>query len=202
MEEPTIVLALDDSSPTLENTINLIQQSLTTMKTQITTFQQQLKLLEKTLKVDSKKKKVNVAQTQVVPQTLKTQVVTQTPQATAVAQTPQAQAVVQQAPAVATKKAAPKKTQKKITGFCSTTELLTDELCIFMKLDLKSRSDRVTVTNYILNYIRTSNLQDAAESKNINADNNLKQLFKLRPEDHLTYFNIQKYIGNLFITAV
>jgi hypothetical protein len=194
MEEPTIVLTLDDSSPTLENTINLIQQSLTTMKTQITTFQQQLKLLEKTLKVDSKKKKVKEqTPVEVVTQTLKTQ---------AVQQTPQAQAVVQQTQVVATKKAAPKKTQKKITGFCSTTELLTDELCIFMKLDLKSRSDRVTVTNYILNYIRTSNLQDAAESKNINADNNLKQLFKLRPEDHLTYFNIQKYIGNLFITAV
>ena len=192
MEEPTIVLALDDSSPTLENTINLIQQSLTTMKTQITTFQQQLKLLEKTLKVDAKKKKVK--------EQAPLEVVTQAP---LVAQTPQAQAAqAQKTPVVATKKAAPKKTQKKITGFCSTTELLTDELCIFMKLDLKSRSDRSTVTNYILNYIRTSNLQDAAESKNINADNNLKQLFKLRPEDHLTYFNIQKYIGNLFITAV
>lgn len=89
------------------------------------------------------------------------------------------------------------KKQRKITGFC-VKEPLSAELCVFMQLEPQSTSSRTTVSSFIMNYIRTQKLQDTTEPKNIKADASLQSLFKLRDEDQLTYFNIQKYIGQLF----
>jgi hypothetical protein len=157
----------------IETTFNSIQEGLTSLKTQIATLQQELKLLEKNLNVSVS------AATQATHVSVSAATISAATQAT-----PQ------------TKPPAEKK-QRKITGFC-VQEPLSAELCVFMQLEPQSTSSRTTVSTFIMNYIRTQKLQDTTEPKNINADASLQSLFKLRAEDQLTYFNIQKYIGQQF----
>jgi chromatin remodeling complex protein RSC6 len=163
-----------------EITFDMVQQGLTAMKAQIATMQQQLRALEKAAKV-VKKEEVKKGTSS-----------TATASASSIASassTTIASAIVS---AVADKK------QKKISGFC-VQEPLSAELCEFMKLPPNSKSSRTTVSTAILNYIRTNKLQDATVRKIIKADASLKTLFKLRDDEELTYFNIQKYINQLFV---
>ena len=92
------------------------------------------------------------------------------------------------------------KKQKKITGFCI-NETLSPELCEFMKLPPNSTSSRIDISAAILGYIRKNKLQDLTDRKNIKADNLLRVLFKLRDDELLTYFNIQRYISALVLKS-
>ena len=53
---------------------------------------------------------------------------------------------------------------------------------------------RTEVTREITTYIRNNNLQDPQNKRRILADFRLKELFKLKPNDELTYFNLQKFL--------
>ena len=58
---------------------------------------------------------------------------------------------------------------------------------------------RTEVTREITTYIRNNNLQDPQNKRIILADLKLKELLKLKPNDELTYFNLQRYIGPHFV---
>ena len=53
---------------------------------------------------------------------------------------------------------------------------------------------RSEITQAIIKYIRDNNLQDSKNKRNINPDEKLKMLFKLKPGDEVTYFNCQRYL--------
>ena len=72
----------------------------------------------------------------------------------------------------------------------------TDKLCEFMDISYISNLE---VTRYILYYIELNNLQSKVNKKYIILDNKLKNLFDIQDNYEITYFNIQKYIKNLFI---
>ena len=54
---------------------------------------------------------------------------------------------------------------------------------------------RTEITRAINKYIRENGLQDIKNKRNINPDEKLSMLFKLTPDDELTYFNIQRYLS-------
>ena len=58
---------------------------------------------------------------------------------------------------------------------------------------------RTQVTREINAYIRNNNLQDSVNGRRILADLKLKELLKLKPNDELTYFNLQRYITPHFV---
>ena len=98
------------------------------------------------------------------------------------------------------KKANKKKTnnQSKKSGFASPL-MISEELRTFMGLEPDKKIPRTEVTQYLINYINENNLQDSEKKQHINPDNTLQELLKLKKEEHLTYFNIQKYMNQHFI---
>jgi hypothetical protein len=88
--------------------------------------------------------------------------------------------------------------QPKIVGF-DIQEKITNELCAFMQLPNESTSTRNNVTTYMTEYIRKNNLQDMTDRKQIQLNDELAALFKLKITDNITYFNIHKHISSLFI---
>jgi hypothetical protein len=60
---------------------------------------------------------------------------------------------------------------------------------------------RTEVSKEINAYIRTNGLQDPANGRKINADTKLSTLLKLKKEDELTYFNLQRYMKHHFIKS-
>ena len=60
---------------------------------------------------------------------------------------------------------------------------------------------RTQVTREINGYIRAHKLQDPKNGRHILADAKLKKLLKLKKEDNLTYFNLQKYMSPHFAKA-
>ena len=57
---------------------------------------------------------------------------------------------------------------------------------------------RTEVTREITTYIRNNNLQDPKNQRRILADFKLKELFKLKPNDEVTYFNLPRFISPHF----
>jgi chromatin remodeling complex protein RSC6 len=98
------------------------------------------------------------------------------------------------------KKEADKKKNKlprKPSGFAKPS-LITDELCVFMKLPSQSEVARTEVTQYIIKYIREHNLQHVDNRKIITPDSALKVLLGSKDEDEVTYFNLQKFMNKHF----
>ena len=60
---------------------------------------------------------------------------------------------------------------------------------------------RTEVTKEINKYIRANNLQDKDNGRKINPDAALSKLLKLKKEDELTYFNLQRYMSPHFAKA-
>lgn len=86
------------------------------------------------------------------------------------------------------------------SGFVKPTRI-SDELANFLGKDLGSEMARTEVTRDINKYIRTNNLQDAANGRKINPDAKLASLLKLKKSDELTYFNLQRYMSPHFAKA-
>jgi chromatin remodeling complex protein RSC6 len=61
---------------------------------------------------------------------------------------------------------------------------------------------RTEVTRDINKYIRTNNLQDKENGRKINPDAKLASLLKLKKNDELTYFNLQRYMSPHFAKAI
>jgi len=73
---------------------------------------------------------------------------------------------------------------------------ISPELAHFIKVDVNDVITRVQITKKICEYIKENDLQNPKDRREIVADKNLKQLFKLtdNEETPLTYYSIQKLI--------
>lgn len=87
------------------------------------------------------------------------------------------------------------------SGFVKPTKI-SDELAAFLGKPSGTEMARTEVTREINVYIRSNNLQDASNGRQINANPALAALLKLKEGDALTYFNLQKYMSGHFIKAV
>jgi hypothetical protein len=90
--------------------------------------------------------------------------------------------------------------ERKPSGFTKPT-LISDELAVFLDKPLGTIMARTQVTSELTKYIRTNNLKDVNNGRNINADEKLAKLLNLTAEDKLTYFNLQYYIKHHFPKA-
>jgi len=88
-------------------------------------------------------------------------------------------------------------TNKQPMKFVKPTKI-TDELADFLGKPHGIEIARTQVTREINNYIRTHNLQNSANGRNIDPDEKLSALFKIPTGENLTYFNIQKYMSPHF----
>lgn len=86
------------------------------------------------------------------------------------------------------------------SGFVRPT-LISDELAAFLEKSRGTEMARTEVSKEINKYIRSNNLQDKDNGRQINADAKLKALLKLNAGDVLTYFNLQRYMKHHFIKA-
>ena len=86
------------------------------------------------------------------------------------------------------------------SGFVKPTRI-SDELSTFLAKPVGSEMARTEVTREINKYIRTHNLQDKENGRKINPDAKLASLLKLKKNDELTYFNLQKYMSPHFAKA-
>ncbi len=86
------------------------------------------------------------------------------------------------------------------SGFVKPTKI-SDELAAFLGKPLGTEMARTDVTREINGYIRSNNLQDTANGRQINANAALSTLLKLKEGEVLTYFNLQKFMSVHFIKA-
>jgi upstream activation factor subunit UAF30 len=86
------------------------------------------------------------------------------------------------------------------SGFVKPTRI-SDELAKFLEKPAGSEMARTEVTRDINKYIRTNNLQDAKNGRKINPDAKLATLLKIKKNDELTYFNLQRYMSPHFAKA-
>ncbi len=86
------------------------------------------------------------------------------------------------------------------SGFVKPTKI-SAELAAFLGKPAGTEMARTDVTREINVYIRSNNLQDSANGRQINANPALASLLKLKEGDVLTYFNLQKYMSVHFIKA-
>jgi hypothetical protein len=83
------------------------------------------------------------------------------------------------------------------SGFVKPT-LISEELASFLGKTVGTEMARTEVTREINAYIRKHNLQDKDNGRKINPDAGLTSLLKLKTEDELTYFNLQRYMSPHF----
>ena len=91
-----------------------------------------------------------------------------------------------------------KKGNRKASGFAVPTKISND-LCKFMGKPEGSEMARTEVTKYIIQYIKNNKLPDKKNKKIIKPDSAPKSLLDLKPEDEVTYFNLQKYMNKHFV---
>jgi len=72
---------------------------------------------------------------------------------------------------------------------------VSNELCGFLDIQEDELIARTTVTKLVHDYIKGQNLKDEKDGRIIRADEKLRGLLKLKVEDELTFFNLQKYLN-------
>lgn len=90
-----------------------------------------------------------------------------------------------------------RKGNRQPSGFVKPT-LVTDELATFLGKPSGTEMARTEVTREINKYIRSNDLQDKDNGRKINPDAALSKLLRLKKEDELTYFNLQRYMSPHF----
>ena len=86
------------------------------------------------------------------------------------------------------------------SGFVKPTRI-TEELAKFLNKPLGSEMARTEVTREINHYIKEHKLQDKLNGRKIIPDAPLTALLKLKKNDELTYFNLQRYMSPHFEKA-
>jgi hypothetical protein len=89
------------------------------------------------------------------------------------------------------------KGNRKPSGFAKPTAV-SDELCLFMNKEIGSEVARTEVTQYIIKYISTHNLQNPENRRIIHPDECLKVLLNIKEGDEVTYFNLQRFMNTHF----
>jgi chromatin remodeling complex protein RSC6 len=93
------------------------------------------------------------------------------------------------------------------SGFVKPTKI-SDELATFLGKEPGTLMARTDVTKQITAYIRSNSLQDKANGRLILADEKLKKLLNYDekaitdPAQHLSYFNLQRYLSGHFEKTV
>lgn len=87
------------------------------------------------------------------------------------------------------------------SGFVKPT-LISSELASFLGKTQGTEMARTEVTREINAYIRANSLQDKTNGRKINADSKLSSLLKLKADEELTYFNLQRYMSPHFQKTV
>ena len=82
-------------------------------------------------------------------------------------------------------------------GFIKPT-LISDELAKFLGKPTGEMMPRTAVTKEITSYIKANNLQDPSNGRTILPDAALAKLLKIKKDDTLTYFNLQRYMAPHF----
>lgn len=91
---------------------------------------------------------------------------------------------------------------RKPSGFAKPTRI-SDELAQFLGKTVGTEMARTDVSKEISNYIKTHNLNDAANKRIIHPDAKLSTLLKYKKGDkQLTYFNLQTFLKHHFVKAV
>jgi upstream activation factor subunit UAF30 len=86
------------------------------------------------------------------------------------------------------------------SGFVKPTKI-SSELATFLGKAKGTEMARTAVTREINSYIREHKLQDPKNGRRILADAKLRKLLKLKKDDELTYFNLQRYMSPHFAKA-
>lgn len=86
------------------------------------------------------------------------------------------------------------------SGFVKPTKISV-ELATFLGKAKGTEMARTEVTREINSYIRQHKLQDPTNGRRILADSKLRKLLKLKKDDELTYFNLQRYMSPHFAKA-
>lgn len=76
--------------------------------------------------------------------------------------------------------------------------LISEELANFLGKPLGTEMARTSVTKEINQYIKEKSLGDKSNGRHIIPDEALTSLLKLKPEDELTYFNLQRFMSHHF----
>ena len=100
----------------------------------------------------------------------------------------------------ASKKRARRTGNRAPSGFVKPTKI-SSELASFLGKPKGTEMARTEVTREINSYIRAHKLQDPANGRRILADAKLRKLLKLKKDDELTYFNLQRYMSPHFAKA-
>lgn len=101
----------------------------------------------------------------------------------------------------ASKKRARKSGNRAPSGFVKPTKI-SKELAKFLGKPHGIEMARTEVTREINTYIRAHKLQDPKNGRRILADSKLRTLLKLKKEDELTYFNLQRFMSPHFAKSV
>lgn len=88
-------------------------------------------------------------------------------------------------------------TNRKPSGFVKPA-LISTELATFLGKPEGVEMARTEVTREINSYIREHNLQDPQNGRRILPDAKLRSLLKLKKNEELTYFNLQRYMSHHF----
>jgi chromatin remodeling complex protein RSC6 len=86
------------------------------------------------------------------------------------------------------------------SGFVKPTRI-SDELAKFLDKPIGSEMARTDVTKDINAYIRANKLQNASNGRIIIPDKKLASLLKIKQNEELTYFNLQKFMSIHFAKA-
>jgi chromatin remodeling complex protein RSC6 len=86
------------------------------------------------------------------------------------------------------------------SGFVKPTRI-SAELATFLGKPKDTEMARTEVTKEINAYIRAHGLQDKSNGRIIRPDSKLTSLLKLKKDDELTYFNLQRYMSPHFAKA-
>jgi len=96
-----------------------------------------------------------------------------------------------------TKQPEPKVSKKRPSGFAIPMPI-SKELCDFMKESSGAKVARTDVTKFLVKYIKEQKLEDASNRRIIRPDEGLQSILSAKPEDEITYFNLQTYINHHF----
>ena len=77
---------------------------------------------------------------------------------------------------------------------------ISEDMCLFLGKPIGSTMSLTELTQFMTNYIRDNKLQDMKERKIIKPNEALIKLLKIKsPDEHVTYFNLQKYLSIHYI---